>query len=930
MSLEVACGRAKSWQAEGTIRSWRRDASKLRPRRGQIGAALLALTSVLILVSASLLIDRLTSLPARSLAKDRVAGESLREAKAAILGFGVSHPTTPGRLPYPDRRNDGNWDGIADCFNGGPNPGLRLGRLPWRGDVGGGQTGCAVEDDWRLDTASPLDRDDGLFYAVSGNLLFQSGASINWVLLDDPAPLYPWLTVRDADGAIISDQVAVVLIVPGEALQGAGGQDREWTGNQPPEPEEFLDEVTIGGTTYQNHDRDGCPDAVPTCGGGDGEEFIIQPLSSTFNDRLVFITAEDYLRAVEKRVVGDVAVALSTYRETYGAYPWLSPYLDPNQTTLGNALSGWANAPTLGNVMIDNDANFTAASPAGVNAGDIIENVSDGSTGTVFSVDSATQLTLAGMSGGATNSFSIGDGYNIRPVFNGRAGTREGQIPFIDSAGESFVFATDFTVEWSAASGISPSTPGPLAAIPAGFDANLAISAASLIEIGTQWVAAASGDNGPVSIGNSIQGTGDGVCEWTGNASEVVCRGSFVDAAPGYQVTATDVPTSTVYVFAVSRRYDFVLSYAGIASTGGDSNVKTRNVSSNSPLTAFPGPGVLTVEVNDTALAQGPYLDQLIFRVQLAPIPSETATFKVTGIYHDLDPGEADLPAYFQTHDWQRYVYARIAASNIQKAADVTGVAEVGSGGTTLEDADAGFIAQFVKVGDFIRNTQAGWQGFVSNVLDGTLVVGDTSRAPINGYATTASATVLQDASAEFIALSLEVNDSVSNDTDGSSALVQSVDSATQITLNGALSGGLNNTFAVGDSYSVTPNSGWVGSWSVGDSYEIWRWRCKSALPADASNPETDCLQVQVRDLSTVISGTPSIDARSDVRAVAVSAGPQIGAQNRVTVDVCGTEPDAICEYFEDVNAVTADDLVLQDVPITTFNDQLRIISATQ
>ena len=54
--------------------------------------------------------------------------------------------------------------------------------------------------------------------------------------------------------------------------------------------------------------------------------------------------------------------------------------------------------------------------------------------------------------------------------------------------------------------------------------------------------------------------------------------------------------------------------------------------------------------------------------------------------------------------------------------------------------------------------------------------------------------------------------------------------------------------FDVDHSYSITPQGAWDGNWNVGDAYQLWRWRCKT--PTDSGNPEPDCLQVMVRELS--------------------------------------------------------------------------------
>jgi hypothetical protein len=155
---------------------------------------------------------------------------------------------------------------------------------------------------------------------------------------------HPWIVVRDADGRAITEPgtgmplpVAAIIIAPGAALEG---QDRSGAA---PAPQDYLDSITIGATTYDNSDADGCPDAVmPPCEfPSAGEEFIVHPAAgsvATFNDRLVYITVDELMRTVEKRVLGEVAIALNRYRSAHGAYPWLASFTDPESASFKSGL----------------------------------------------------------------------------------------------------------------------------------------------------------------------------------------------------------------------------------------------------------------------------------------------------------------------------------------------------------------------------------------------------------------------------------------------------------------------------------------------------------------------------------------------------------------------------------------------------------------
>ncbi|MEM7394844.1 MAG: hypothetical protein AAF492_21125, partial [Verrucomicrobiota bacterium] len=466
---------------------------------------------------------------------------------------------------------------------------------------------CLAEDDWRLDVDPIFHRDDGLWYAVSRNLLYRSQEDdrtrLNWTLLDETPP-YPWLTVRDAQGNVVSDEVAVVVIHPGRAVEG---QNRLWTGGSPPDSDEYLESVTVGSVTYDNSDADGCPDTTPSCGGGGGEDFIIHGRTDEFNDRVAYITASELMHAVEKRVIGDVAVALENYRDTYGGFPWLSSYVDPDAVeSAGFPLSGWAGVDgvgteSAGNRLIDTSANFTATGAAGVNVGDVVEIISDGSTGVVASIDSANQLTLSGLTGGTDNAVAVGDGYNIRPRYNGVLGIREGQLPFldpdydIDTAGaqaETVAFNTGFSVDWerraneSDAEGqLSFPNGGSFAALVDAADDGLPAGAlydsVERDEVVENVKDAVWGLLEDVTVGDLISGDGNGVCRWTGSEGQVRCRGTSARIAASYQLTVTDTRSTPyeIHTFDVYRIYTFDLTVDGDARTENSGNAKRRAVS---------------------------------------------------------------------------------------------------------------------------------------------------------------------------------------------------------------------------------------------------------------------------------------------------------------------------------------------------------------
>lgn len=309
------------------------------PQRGNV---LLAVSILLLLAGAAAGLGG--SKPAatqRSAATARV----LAQAKAAVVARAVTVYATrgkhvaPGLLPFPDRNRDGRYDGEGDCVTFGLAAAHLLGRLPWAGD---GPPCPRRALGLRARDASG----EQLWYAVSRNLVAGGGGGpVNSGMAGAAGAAHAWLVVRGFDGAVLRDPrsgaplpVAAVIIAPGAAI---GRQQRR---GMAPAAEHYLDRIRIGGVTYDNADADGCADAVraPCDARESGEEFIVHPGGAgarAFNDRVVYITVMELMRAVEKRVLGEVAVALNRYRTEQGVYPWLVSLGDPRATDFKSDLS---------------------------------------------------------------------------------------------------------------------------------------------------------------------------------------------------------------------------------------------------------------------------------------------------------------------------------------------------------------------------------------------------------------------------------------------------------------------------------------------------------------------------------------------------------------------------------------------------------------
>lgn len=258
----------------------------------QKGLALLMLVFVLALVAIAYAVNKLDSSELQN-ERDRRTTAALAEAKAALIGWSISHLIQPGVMPFPDRRADGNYDGNSDCTPTAPGFNLLIGRLPFLGQ----SAPCAAAANG-LATNLTDGSGEQLWYAVSKNLIRTSFVPIiNPSIVD--APPEDWLVVRDENGQTISDRVAVVIIAPGSAI---GAQDRSGLAGE----NNYLD--TFG--TYSNSDYDSA-----------NEDFFIINEEGRFNDQLIFITIDELMTALEKRVAQEVISNLNNYFETSALLP---------------------------------------------------------------------------------------------------------------------------------------------------------------------------------------------------------------------------------------------------------------------------------------------------------------------------------------------------------------------------------------------------------------------------------------------------------------------------------------------------------------------------------------------------------------------------------------------------------------------------------
>lgn len=314
----------------------------MRIRPNQQGLAMLMLVFMIALALIGLVIVSANGQSLKRLRQDTTS-QALINAKMALIGWSVGHPQYPGMLPFPDRSNlDGNYDGNSDCINIAVTPlnySHLIGRLPYAAQT----VPCVGTEAFGLSDKFVDGEGEGLWYAVSRNLIRPAGLPtlvINPATMDSPT--YPWMIVRDKNGAVISNRVAAVIIAPGPVI-GAQNRAGGLAGAAA-----YLDSVVVSGTAYSNADY-----TIPN------EDFIMgenmQSVPTThptfgqpyqFNDQLIFITIDELMAELQRRAIREAREALQAYYLASAPtaanryYPYAAVLGDVNHACIETTLAG--------------------------------------------------------------------------------------------------------------------------------------------------------------------------------------------------------------------------------------------------------------------------------------------------------------------------------------------------------------------------------------------------------------------------------------------------------------------------------------------------------------------------------------------------------------------------------------------------------------
>ena len=318
----------------------------MRGRR-QSGFVLLLIVLVMVGIGGTILFTTIGAVGvsgARAVAVQASNSDRLRMARESVLGYAIGRfggaNTRPGQLPVPDTLRNSNYDGTADtgsCLDGSkPNgmPALTaaaanlrcLGRLPWKTlgmDVGGGdEVDATGEVPWYAVSENLADISNCMTYLNPGTA---AGSAASFAC-NTAGPAWPWLKVCDENGRLISDRVAVVLIMPGGPIATAN-RTQSRSGSPRPQIGQYLDAIPtpVGWGSLAPSQRCTTYDNAGLTG-----EFVSAPLSVSFNDQLIYITIDELMAEIENRVATQVREAFISYKTSYGSYPWLAPIGNPS------------------------------------------------------------------------------------------------------------------------------------------------------------------------------------------------------------------------------------------------------------------------------------------------------------------------------------------------------------------------------------------------------------------------------------------------------------------------------------------------------------------------------------------------------------------------------------------------------------------------
>lgn len=248
---------------------------------------------------------------------DAKTAAALAKAKEALIGRYLDDNNRPGVLPCPDTNNDGT----AEAISGNECPSY-IGRLPWK------SLGLPELRDGSGET---------LWYALSRN--FRNSSTAEPVNTDTKGTITVY---SGATGTTATSEAAAVIFAPGASLST---QDRS--------PSSTVSCTAPAGSIARNLCAANYLETAGSTNNAAATGPYISAMSSTtFNDRLLVMTAADVMAPVEKRAAREILNLLQTYRNSILnvclCYPWADNY-----DGASNVNTHYGRVPLLGALPLD-------------------------------------------------------------------------------------------------------------------------------------------------------------------------------------------------------------------------------------------------------------------------------------------------------------------------------------------------------------------------------------------------------------------------------------------------------------------------------------------------------------------------------------------------------------------------------------------------
>ena len=155
---------------------------------------------------------------------------------------------------------------------------------------------------------------------------------------------HPWLTVRGSNGEVLTNRAAAVIILPGTMVTREGGYTQaRASAAAPGNPVDYLDRISLpigcSASCTGTYDNAGLNNEFIQLSSSlrypDNAEDATKRGAVPFNDIVAYITIDELVPYIERRVLAETKNALNTFAATDATpsgtlgYPWAASYSSP-------------------------------------------------------------------------------------------------------------------------------------------------------------------------------------------------------------------------------------------------------------------------------------------------------------------------------------------------------------------------------------------------------------------------------------------------------------------------------------------------------------------------------------------------------------------------------------------------------------------------